>query len=110
MVLHGMHLLHQHHYNIFNFLFVFVMDSISKLEDIEKKISCITDKIDDIHKALVGDSYDKEKGVIPRLKKIERYVEIDKKVKWIGGGFILALGGIIGGGIKHISDWFNTHI
>lgn len=73
---------------------------------IKKELTCLKDKMDDIHKALVGDEYDKEKGLVPRLKKVERYVEVDKKVKWIGGGFALA----IGGGLKSVWDWMSNHI
>lgn len=72
---------------------------------IKKELNCLKDKLDDIHKALVGDDYDKDKGVVPRLKKVERYVEVDKKVKWIGGGFALA----IGGGLKSMWDWMSNH-
>lgn len=86
------------------------MAHVDDITVIKKELTCLKDKMDDIHKALVGDSYDKEKGLVPRLKKVERYVEVDKKVKWIGGGFVLALGGMIGGGLKNISDWLNTHI
>lgn len=73
---------------------------------IKKELSCLKDKMDDIHKALVGDEYDKEKGLVPRLKKVEKYIEVDKKVKWVGGGFAIA----IGGGLKSIWDWFSNHI
>jgi len=73
---------------------------------IKKELGCLKDKMDDIHKALVGDDYDKEKGLVPRLKKVERYVEVDKKVKWVGGGFAIA----IGGGLKSMWDWFSNHI
>ena len=73
---------------------------------IKKELGCLKDKMDDIHKALVGDEYDKEKGLVPRLKKVERYVEVDKKVKWVGGGFAIA----IGGGLKSMWDWFSNHI
>ena len=52
------------------------------------------------------DEYDKEKGLVPRLKKVERYIEVDKKVKWIGGGFAIA----IGGGLKSMWDWLSNHI
>jgi hypothetical protein len=73
---------------------------------IKKELTCLKDKMDDIHKALVGDEYDKEKGLVPRLKKVEKYVEVDKRVKWIGGGFAIA----IGGGLKSVWDWMSNHI
>lgn len=72
---------------------------------IKKELNCLKDKLDDIHKALVGDEYDKEKGLVPRLKKVEKYVEVDKKVKWVGGGFAIA----IGGGLKSMWDWMSNH-
>lgn len=72
---------------------------------IKKELTCLKDKMDDIHKALVGDEYDKEKGLVPRLKKVEKYVEVDKRVKWIGGGFAIA----IGGGLKSVWDWMSNH-
>ncbi len=77
-----------------------------ELKNIQSKVNSLSDKIDDIHKALVGDDYDKEKGVVPRLKKVEKYIEVDKKVKWVGGGFAIA----IGGGLKSMWDWLSNHI
>lgn len=77
-----------------------------ELKNIQIKVNSLSDKIDDIHKALVGDDYDKEKGVVPRLKKVEKYIEVDKKVKWVGGGFAIA----IGGGLKSMWDWLSNHV
>ena len=81
------------------------MAPVDDIAVIKKELTCLKDKMDDIHKALVGDEYDKEKGLVPRLKKVERYVEVDKKVNWVGGGFAIA----IGGGLKSMWDWMSNH-
>lgn len=83
-----------------------LMSTPDEIATLNAKLTCLQNKIDDIHKALVGDDYDKEKGVVPRLKKLEKYVEVDKKVKWIGGGFAIA----IGGGLKSMWDWVSNHL
>lgn len=77
---------------------------------IEDKIICIEKKVNELHLALVGDVYDKDKGFIPRLKKVESYIEVDKKIKWVGGGIVLAIGATIGSVSKNIMSWLSTHL
>lgn len=77
---------------------------------IEDKIICIEKKVNELHLALVGDAYDKDKGFIPRLKKVESYIEVDKKIKWVGGGIVLAIGATIGSVSKNIMSWLSTHL
>jgi hypothetical protein len=77
---------------------------------IEDKIICIEKKVNELHLALVGDEYDKDKGFIPRLKKVESYIEVDKKIKWVGGGIVLAIGATIGSVSKNIMSWLSTHL
>ena len=74
--------------------------------DIHNKIDLLATKVDDIHKAIMGDHYDSDKGIMPRLKKVERYIESDKKVKWIGAGMAIALGT----SLKSFWDWLTNHI
>lgn len=82
------------------------MSTPEEITDINSKLSCLQNKIDDIHTALVGNDYDKEKALIPRLKKVEKYIETDKKLKWIGAGALLALGT----SIKSAWDWISNHV
>ena len=81
-----------------------------RIESMEDKVTTIEKKVNEIHSALVGDNYDSERGIVPRLKKLESYVDVDKKLKWIGGGIVLTIGATLGGLGKTLMSWISNHI
>lgn len=57
-----------------------------------ERLSAMEKKIDDIHEALIGTQYNPQSGVIPRLQKVETYVESHKKRVWMLTGIVAVLG------------------
>lgn len=59
----------------------------------QQQIDNIETKVDKIHEALCGNEY--SDGLISRVEKTEKYQEKDKKLKWVGGGIIIAVSFLI---------------
>ncbi len=56
----------------------------SQIDNIEKSVQ-------EIRKALLGDEFNPDAGIIKRVTKNEEYVKKDKKFKWTVAGFLAAL-------------------
>jgi hypothetical protein len=70
------------------------MDALDKIER----------KVDEIHTALVGNEFGE--GIIHRVKRVEKYVEEDKKRKWYLTGFLAAVALFAHEGKKWIVNLF----
>ena len=59
----------------------------------QEQINNIESDVKEIKDALLGNDYGK--GLISRVEKTEKYQEKDKKLKWVGGGIIIAISFLI---------------
>lgn len=72
-----------------------------------ERMACMEKQIGEIHSALLGTKYNPDSGIIPRLSKVETYVDSDKKNKWLLTGLI----GLLGAGTAYAKEIFTwlTH-
>ena len=60
----------------------------------KEKIESIEKKIDKISDALLGDEF-REDGIISQVDKHEKYIDADKRLKWIIYGGIIVVTALI---------------
>ena len=58
----------------------------------DERLTQLENKVDEIHKALIGDTYG-NKGFMQRLGKVEKFVENGKKIIWMvtGGAAVISI-------------------
>ena len=61
----------------------------------EQQIKDLNDKIDKMYLAIVGDEELGVDGLADKVKKNEKYIEADKKMKWTAAGVITAASSFI---------------
>ena len=61
----------------------------------EQQIKDLTEKVDKIYSALVGNDDLRVDGLVDKVDKNTKYIENDKKMKWTAAGIITAFSSFI---------------